>query len=157
MWKRHALRKRNRWVGRRPMSIRALLDELGPSWISHDPPASETDVAKACAGVRFNLPEEYLDLLRFTNGAEATLSIDPWWFQLWSSDEAGRHNLGYQVQRWHPEYFAFGSSGGGVLFAFKEGAAPRTKVFGIPLDSMNSEDIYLIAADLKSLLRVISA
>ena len=79
------------------------------------------------------------------NGAEGELSISPGWFQLWPIEEILGLNQSYAVAEFHPEYFGFGSSGGGVMFAFKVDAAESSRVFGIPFDSIDPKDIRVVA------------
>ena len=67
--------------------------------------------------------------------------------QLWVAEEVLTHNAGYEVGIWHPGHFGFGSSGGGVMFAFREGDADR--VYGVPFDSRDPEDIYVVASTLR--------
>lgn len=137
------------------MSIRALLGDVDPPWLSHEPPASEQETWTVASGAVIPLPSEYLELLQCVNGGEAQLTVDPWWFQLWSTQEVGEHNRGYEVSRWHPEYYGVGSSGGGVMFAFKKDAVPQSKVFGVPFDSIDPEDVYVIANELADLVKAI--
>jgi hypothetical protein len=87
------------------------------------------------------LPNDYVELIRSVNGAEGELSIDPGWFQLWPVEEVLNLNHSYAVAEFHPRYFGFGSSGGGVMFAFKRDAEDSSKVFGIPFDSIDPKDI----------------
>lgn len=101
------------------------------------------------------MPFDYVELLKCVNGGEAQLTIDPWWFQFWSTQEVGEHNRGYEVSQWHPGYHGFGSSGVGVMFAFKKDATPQSKVFGVPFDSADPEDVYVIANDLTDLVKSI--
>ena len=137
------------------MSMRALLHELNTRWLSHEPPATVDEAQMLASESAIPLPLEYLELLQCVNGGEAQLTIDPWWFQLWSTREVGDYNRGYEVSQWHPGYHGFGSSGGGVMFAFKQDALPRSMVFGIPFDSIDLEDVYVIAKDLAELVKAI--
>ena len=137
------------------MSIRTLLHDAESRWLSLEPAATEQDTRMVVSESAIPLPSEYVELLRCVNGGEAQLTIRPWWFQLWSTQEVGAHNRGYDISQWHPGYHGFGSSGGGVMFAFKKDATPQSKVFGVPFDSIDPEDVYIIANDLSELVRAI--
>ena len=137
------------------MSIRALLRDFSPPWLSQEPAASEQEVRTLASESAIPLPSEYLELLQCVNGGEAQLTIDPWWFQVWPTYEVRENNRGYEVAHWHPGYHGFGSSGGGVMFAFKKDAVPQSKVFGVPFDSIDPEDVYVIASDLADLVKAI--
>jgi hypothetical protein len=137
------------------VGIQALLQEVESRWLSHGPAASEQEIGTMASESAIPLPLEYVELLQCVNGGEAELAIDPGWFQLWSTREVGEYNRGYEVSRWHPGFQGFGSSGGGVMFAFKRDAKPESKVFGVPFDSIDPEDVTVIANDLTELVQAI--
>jgi hypothetical protein len=137
------------------VSIRALLQDVESRWLSHESAAHEQETRTVASEAAIPLPSEYVELLQCVNGGEAQLTIDPWWLQLWSTREVGEHNRGYEVAQWHPGYHGFGSSGGGVMFAFKKDSMPESKVFGVPFDSIDPEDVYVIANDLTELVKAI--
>src|SRR5437773_5948579 len=83
-------------------------------------PASETAIHGLCARCDFSLPQEYLAFLRYSNGGEGFLWIDPGYFQLWSAEEVADYNAGYNVQEFLPGYFAVGSNGGGEMLAIRK-------------------------------------
>ena len=56
-------------------------------------------------------------------------------------------NIGYEMEEFHLGYFGFGSSLGGIMFAFKINETQATKVYGIPFDSIDPEDIYIVSKD----------
>ena len=75
----------------------------------------------------------------------AEMNNDTGWFQLWPIEDVLQLNESYQVEQFHPNYFGFGSSGGGVMFAFKRNASESSTVFGIPFDSIDANDIVVVA------------
>ena len=91
------------------------------TWDSKGLPASETSISVLAKSAPFSLPPAYLDLLRCANGGEGELAVDPLWFVLFSAEEVPVNNVGYEVEEFWPGYFVIGSSGGGVLLAFKHG------------------------------------
>ena len=118
---------------------------LRPNLQRRNYPAGDAAFREFLAKCSFDLPEDYLGFIRSVNGAEGELAIDPWWFQLWPIEDVLKHNEGYQVETFHPTYFGFGSSGGGVMFAFKQDAVEPSTVFGIPFDSIDPNDIQIVA------------
>lgn len=91
------------------------------------------------------LPAEYLELLRAANGLEGELGISPGWIQLWCAEDVLAMNNDYEVEQWHPGFFGFGSSGGGVMFSFSTEAGVDSPVFGVPFDSTSPEDVVIVA------------
>ncbi len=123
-----------------------VVDVVAPrlsAWQSHASPASETDIAALRRDCPLALPAEYIELLQVTNGGEGELAISPGWFQLWSARDCGTHNKGYEVAKYHSGFWGFGSSGGGVMIAFR--SASGSKVFGIPFDSIDEKDIEVVS------------
>jgi hypothetical protein len=110
-------------------------------------PADEVALQELLSQCRFNLPNDYIQLVRSINGAEGELAISPGWFQLWPVEEILRLNQSYAVAEFHPGYFGFGSSGGGVMFAFKGDASESSTVFCVPFDSIDPNDICVVAKD----------
>ena len=82
------------------------------------PPAEVDSIAVLLAASPVELPDSYLNFLKFSNGGEGELGIQPGWFLAWPAEEVEEHNLGYQVSDQLPGLWAFGSNGGGELLAF---------------------------------------
>lgn len=55
-------------------------------WTRHEP-ADPAAVADLITDSGVELPEEYLALLRLSNGCEGPLGIEPGWFVLWPAEE----------------------------------------------------------------------
>ncbi len=80
--------------------------------------ASEQDLARLREALPFEPPVEYLEFLRFSNGGEGELALDPLWFQLFE--------VAFAIQLWqdqnyrneYPDLFFFGSNGGMESIAF---------------------------------------
>ena len=112
-------------------------------WYREDP-ASPDDIEELVLKSGLQLPKDYIDFLKLSNGGEGELPVDPYWFQIWSADEVLEHNEGYQVKEYLPGFFAFGSNGGGELLAFdtrKEGAWPVYMVPFIPMDESGAQKV----------------
>ena len=125
------------------------------AWRTCASPVSETDVAALRRDCPFNLPTEYFELLAITNGGEGELGLSYGWFQLWSARDCVAHNKGYEVAEYHPGFWGFGSSGGGVMFAFKSGSG--STVFGVPFDSIDPQDFRIVAKSFAEFLLALGA
>jgi len=132
-----------------------IIADAGGLWHVKGPPVAEAVLEKFLAECPYRLPAEYSELVRAVNGAEGSLDIRPWWFQLWRVEEVIEMNEGYSMAELHSGYFAFGSSGGGVLFAFNVNSPADQRVFAVPLDSPDHEDVREVAPDLLTFARAL--
>ena len=64
---------------------------------THREPAADPGAVAASSASGFELPEQYLSLLRISNGGGGPLGIEPGWFQLWPAEEIHALNRGYLV------------------------------------------------------------
>jgi len=127
------------------MNISEVLANTGRNFLRRNPPARDSALQEFLSTCSFKLPSDYVDFIRCMNGGEGELAIDPWWFQLWQIEDVLKHNQSYQVEEFHPTYLGFGSSGGGEMFAFKQDAVEPSTVFGVPFDSIDPRDVYIVA------------
>jgi hypothetical protein len=96
------------------MNISDLVADPSAKW-GREPPADPEAIRSLIAGAGVDLPEDYLSLLRLSNGGEGELGVEPGWFRLWPAGEVIDLNRDYEVAELAPGFFAFGSSGGGLL------------------------------------------
>jgi hypothetical protein len=73
--------------------------------------ASESEVALLRATLPFKPPQEYVALLRLSNGGEGELALPPLWFQLYDIKFAIQLWEDQNYRREYPNLF-FGSNGG---------------------------------------------
>jgi hypothetical protein len=118
-------------------------------------PAKPESIENLVANAGKDLPSEYLALLRYSDGGEGSLDIGPGWLQLWSSEEVLQHNQGYKIEEYIPEFFAFGSSGGGELLAFDMRFGKPWKVVMIPFIPMSAKEAIVIAKDFEEFILAI--
>ena len=116
-------------------------------WTYREPPANPEAVAALSADSGIELPGEYLSLLHLSNGGEGPLGVEPGWFQFWPVEEVLASNGDYEVQKYLPGLFGFGSSGGGELLAFDTRRGPPWSVVMVPFIGMDQEDVVEIAVD----------
>ncbi len=126
------------------MSIEEIITPASEHWRVRNPAATPDALQALQREAGYSLPRGYIDFMALINGSEGELAIDPWWFQFWPAEDVHDDNRGYEVETYHPDYFGFGSSGGGVMFAFRKGD-PTGCVYGIPFCGADPEDIYVVA------------
>src|SRR5947208_12020655 len=94
------------------MNVRQILDRPEREWDAN-PPASEVEIALLESRARANLPAEYLELLRFSNGGEGPLALPPLWFQLYAvKDCIDLCHANQHVLQNFPTLMFFSSNGG---------------------------------------------
>ncbi|MDQ4122755.1 MAG: SMI1/KNR4 family protein [Acidobacteriota bacterium] len=125
------------------MSLFERLEIKSDSWTC-EPPASEAEIQNLVSHFGSNLPNEYLDLLRFCNGGEGDLALEPVLFRLWSTDEVIEANQDLQVSEFLPGFVMFGGDGANELFGFRLDASD-TKIYMIPMIVMSEEDAKVVA------------
>jgi len=104
---------------------------------------------------RFALPEDYLRFLKLSNGGEGELGVEPGWFVLWLAETVIENNDGYEVHKWIPGFFGFGSNGGGELLAFDTRTAQPWKIYMIPFIPMEETEAILVAESFADFIKVI--
>ena len=118
-------------------------------------PAPSHSIENLVSKSGLQLPEDYLDFLRLSNGGEGELPVDPYWFQIWRAEEVLKLNERYQVNSYVPGFFAFGSNLGGEMLAFdtrKHGSWP---VYMIPFITMDESDAKKVASDFLSFAQLL--
>ena len=100
------------------MDIPRILSEPEREWRAKSP-ASEAEIMLLVSKARADLPSEYLELLRFSNGGEGPLALAPLWFQLYSvKDCIELCHSNQDIVENYSGFMFFGSSGGGEWIAF---------------------------------------
>ena len=122
------------------------------NWERHVP-ASERSIQALTSNCAYQLPEEYLEFLMYSNGGEGELAIEPGWFQVWPAEEVLHHNHDYHMTEFAPGFFAFGSNGGGEMLAFDTRQVPTWKVVMLPFIGMDESEAVVIAEDFTSFAR----
>ncbi|MBB5061463.1 hypothetical protein HDF16_006199 [Granulicella aggregans] len=71
------------------------------------------------ASSRVSLPTQYLDLLRYSNGGEGPLALEPLWFALYSTSECIElFHSDSAVATSFPGFVFFGTNGGLEMIGF---------------------------------------
>jgi hypothetical protein len=123
-----------------------ILSDPTASW-SKRAPASESAIQALAASCDFPLPNEYLTFVRYSDGGEGFLCIEPWYFQLWSASELIAYNQAYHVEEFLPGHFAIGSNGGGEMLTIRKRDGSPCPVYMVPFIPMAECDAVQIAHD----------
>lgn len=99
------------------MNVAALLTLPGRRWFRR-PPATEASLAELRRIAGAALPEEYLELLRYSNGGEGPLALPPLVFMLYDAEFAAEVNSDGEHRAMYPGHFVIGSNGGLETIAF---------------------------------------
>jgi SMI1 / KNR4 family (SUKH-1) len=134
--------------------LEALRDGLS-GWQTRPPGASPDVIDKLSVESPITLPVDYLNLLRFSNGGEGELGVEPGWFQLWPAENVVEHNRGYNLSEWLPGFFGFGSNGGGELFAFDARHGEPWPVVMVPFCPLDSAEAVTMASSFAGWLRAL--
>jgi hypothetical protein len=105
------------------MDVGQILSQPEREWRAQGP-ASEAEIALLASKARVDLPSEYVELLRFSNGGEGPLALRPLWFRLYSvKDCIDLCHTNQHVLEQFPTLMFFGSNGGleSIAFDLREG------------------------------------
>ncbi len=86
----------------------------------------------------FAPPPDYLEFMRRSNGGEGFVRTR--YLVLWPLEELRQHNEGYEVPRYAPGLFVFGTNGGGEAFAF-DLRRPKSVIVSVPLIGMSLDEV----------------
>jgi hypothetical protein len=123
-----------------------ILSDSTAGW-ERRPPVSDAAVEALTSNCDFNLPQEYLAFLHYSNGGEGSLCIEPWYFRLCAAEEVIAYNQGYNVEEFLPGWFAIGSDGGGELLAIRKRDGSPCPIYMVPFLFMSESDAVQIAHD----------
>ena len=120
------------------------------------PGASAESLSRLRAVATVELPEEYFDLLLFSNGGEGPLPVAPYNFCLDSAEYAAEHNANSRDAESFPEFFIIGGNGAGEYIALDLRGPKPLPVVAIDMTNIDlSESVVLIATDFPSFLAIV--
>ncbi|MBA3946757.1 MAG: SMI1/KNR4 family protein [Herpetosiphonaceae bacterium] len=131
------------------MSLHELISDPTALW-ERCPPASEAAIQALVEHVGVQLPDEYLALLRYSNGGEGELGIEPLWFSIFPAEEVLQSNQDHALATYLPGYLAFGSNLGLEILLFNTKEGHPWKVYYVPNIGMDERDVLESAPDLMS-------
>jgi hypothetical protein len=136
------------------MKVRDILCQDEREWLPKEP-ASAADIAQLPLKAQAELPTEYVELLRFSNGGEGPLALPPRYFVLYSVRECialfqGNRHIIEQF----PGFMLFGSNGGGEYLAFDIRVRPPWPV--VMVDAVaGPETAEQIAPDMATFIQAV--
>ena len=136
------------------MSIADILRENVDKWAVRPPAATEEAIENLVRDAGVALPTDYLQFLRFANGGEGDLGVQPWYFQVWTAEDAIENNRSYNVPEFLPGFFGFGTNLGDELLAFDVRRRGESRVFMIPMIPMSESDAVEIVPDFETFAMV---
>ena len=106
-----------------------------------NPPIELVKIQEVVKTINLDLPSEYLEIFSFMNGGEGFIGDN--YCRLYPLDELVSLNESFSVKEFAPEFFIFGSNGGGEAFAFDIAKSPYA-IVKIPFIPMDLDFIALI-------------
>jgi SMI1 / KNR4 family (SUKH-1) len=135
------------------ISVAEILCQPGRVW-SGNPPASKDDILRLRESSKIPLPQEYFDLLTFSNGGEGPLALPPLIFVLYSVDEAYEEIIDEDNKDLYPGYIFFGGNGGMEAIAFDVRGNPPWPI--VMMDRIAGEESAIeIARDLAQFITAV--
>jgi hypothetical protein len=108
--------------------------------LSLNPGASDETLKAAERALQVELPSDYNEFLRASNGGEGFLGQN--YIALWRVEELKERNDGYGVEQFAPGLILFGSDGGGEAYAFDTRANPWV-VVQVPFIGMGDPSLTI--------------
>ena len=127
----------------------------GREWFKK-PGANEGAIERLKAVAPSPLPSSYLALLRYSNGGEGPLPVDPWNFCLDPAEVAIETEQAGTVREFFPDLFVIGTSGGGEAIALDMRGPESQEV--VQFDMTNSElaeSVRTLAPDFEAFLNIV--
>lgn len=118
-------------------------------WVLNEP-ASDALIKDVESSLSHPLPSNYSRFLRENNGGEGFVSDS--YLILWKAEELLDFNREYEVQKYAPGLFLFGSNGGGEGYGF-DMRSPEMVVVMVPFVGMSLHYAKVIASDFDEFLR----
>ena len=101
--------------------------------LAYRPGADTAQIFETERQLDVRLPDDYREFLEFSNGAEGFIGDN--YLDLWRVEDLPVRNKHYEVHRYAPGLFIFGSDGGGEAFGF-DVRTPKVRVVQMPFVGM---------------------
>lgn len=99
--------------------------------------------------IKINLPKGFIEFYKKHNGGEI-IGVEKYTV-LWSLAEMTQMNIDYNVEFFAPEFFLFGSDGGGTAFAIEKISG---YIFEIPFVGMSKDDAVFLSKDFDNFVEI---
>jgi hypothetical protein len=119
--------------------------------------APQGAIDKLLESLGSRLPDEYLDFLRFSNGAAGPVGKNGF-VSLYAAEEIPRLNEDYGVSKFAPGLVLIGSNGGGEAFAIdtRNGSPDRMEYVEVPFIPLDLDEIWFRTLSFHELLQYIA-
>lgn len=91
--------------------------------LQRSPPATDDQIAAFNDETGNELPQDYIEFLKMTDGGEGSIGKNSY-VSLWRISDLLPLNRDYQVEAYAPGLLVFGSDGGGEAYGFDTRSAP---------------------------------
>ena len=116
-------------------------------------PASDPDIRDFQTQGGINLPNDYLQFLKKTNGGSGFIGSN--YIEMWPLDKLAQYNRGYGADRYTPQLLMFGSNGGGEAFAFDRRTTDWPVVI-IPFTPLDIREAKIVSKSFGSFLQLLA-
>ena len=128
-----------------------FLDLIPVTW-NKNPEATIEQIRVAGQSIIHKLPEDYVQLLLWSNGGEGFIGEAYW--VLWSVEGIDQLNIDYQIARYLPGLLAIGSDGGGECIALDyRFRTEQPGLVRVPFGDLCSESITPIGNNLRDAIK----
>jgi hypothetical protein len=108
-----------------------------------NPPATDEAIKEAEDELGMTFPKEYREFMHESNGAEGCIGENSY-LNIWAIENIAQYNADYEVNAYNPGLVYFGSSGGGLAYAFDK-RKKGTPIVSIPFQSVDLIQLEQIA------------
>lgn len=134
--------------------IAELLSQSKRNWKKFSP-ATETEIEELKSLIKIELPESFLNLLRFSNGGEGDIALPPLIFRLDEVQEIINLRKNEFYKNEFPNYLFFGGNGGLEMIAFDLRKMPYAIVMIDPI--AGEESAIEIAPNITEFIKAIGS
>jgi predicted kinase len=121
-----------------------LLTRITPFWYRNSG-ATEEQIQHVEQGLPFELPHDYKEFLRWSNGGEGKLGST--YLSLWKVEEISQLNNDYQITHYLPNVLGIGSDGGSqcITLDYRANSAQPSLV-KVPFGALETESITVLGS-----------
>lgn len=131
----------------------ALFEQHNPTSWTRKSPASRDDIEALERFLPPGVPEEYLEFLQYSDGADGEIPVQPYWCILYSARDVITQ-FSHPIYSSLSEFFPIGTNGGGEFLCFKTTDKPWS-IYVIPFPYDNAKYALSVACDFIELLRML--
>ena len=112
-------------------------------------PATEGSIREFEDSVTYQMPSDYLQFLRTSNGGEGVIGQQ--YIILWRVEDLLKWNADYEVDEYAPGLLLIGSNGGGEAYAYDTRSTPNC-IVQVPFIGMDLNASKYVASDFGTFL-----